>query len=258
MFGEEFQELFREAFDQFTGLGTRKEFNKEKVKLLESNSSFTNDLRELRGRCDIPDDLESKDDFVPYGPDDYTLFWLETYGEDKKTQIEKGILNILEKYDLPPNFKDWVQWYLFYNEKPSWLPLYDSELLFNLSDDPELFKERGLTTGEKKMIKMSYRKIVGVSQKGSIPKEFRENYKKLLKLLSECKNRKRKYRTLETALQAKDAVKKFPRNKYKSAYNELSIRVYDDDLACDVGEKKLKQRLRKQKERLKKRTKKKE
>ncbi len=182
---------------------TRKKINEEMAFLIDLNESFALNLEEIRKYFKIPE-LEPEDDIEltsKNNDEDEALFskseYLDSYiTKQKKKKIKKGIKWLLEQYNLPFNFEEWVQYYILYKQKPAWVPKYNWELLHQIIDDKSEALRIPLTTDEKKYIKQMFRKIFSM-ETGRPNKKLKKTYNKLLIELQKSKNKIRQSRTLE-------------------------------------------------------------
>lgn len=243
----------------------RKELNREIVAYLRAIGDFKADLRRVRKQFRIPK-LSPKEDIreIPFEDSSYEESdWLHGQKDSVQQSFHQEIEGLIKKYDLPQNFYDWLDYYILYGTPP-FAPLYNPGLVQQIIKNPDEVSRIPLTSGEKKFLKQITGWMLGVKKRPN--KDLKTTYKmvqsELQAFLATSKNKRRKFRTLSTALKTSkvgrlrkeyDAVSK--RITYKDLIPDLYSEKEEEKLLSD--EKKLKNtlaKLRKQRQRLKERT----
>ena len=220
LFIKSMQDHFR-CFVEKKYFGTRKRLNEEIIKYIKSptlSGGFWKRIKEIRARCAIPE-LSSLEDleFSSYDGDECQSRWLSLQNKKTKEIIKREIDRLCQNYNLQKNFLDWLQDVVLYNQIPPWNPFYNWELMFQITDNPNMLKKNPLTVGEKKFIKEQSRKILNIKRRP--PKNKGGVYKEILRLLNlSPKNRMRAFYTLETALKTLELKEK------KKQYNPMTDR----------------------------------
>jgi len=228
-----------------------KGLNEERAKLLPTNKNFKKEILLVRKKLNIPNLLMEED--ILLAEETTKSKWLELSG--KKHILDEEIKKILQKCYLPINFYDWLESYILYGKKPSWSPIRSGFDL--LVDYDRLNPQTPLTSGEKKYLTHSLRKIFDLDGRGRIPKKLSIAWKQFLNNLSKIKNTKRRYKNLslyfkiltskkEKIEDAKESGETFFREK--TTYADIVPIIYN----CDMSPKeqqKVAKRLRKIKSR---------
>lgn len=240
---------------------TRKELNDEKITYLNLDKNLKNDVKAIRDKLNIPK-LAPNEDIFTFEETEHSIGadsnWLFRSSPHSQNVFENEIDKLLEKYLLPKNFHDWLQFYILYNRKPPWKPLYNWDLLEQIIKDIDEPQRIPLTTKEKEFARWVFRYITK-SKSGRPRKELRKAYNELLEALSKGKNSTRRARVL------KQAIKTFDKGKIekyfdpvkgkdvveKPTYKKLAVKINID--ATDLERDRLATTLRKQNQRLKKR-----
>lgn len=259
-FGNVIQDLLQNFADsQF--FDTRKALNEEKVTYLHLEKNLKKDIKAIRGKFNIPN-LVPEDDVFTFEESEHSLEADSNWLFRSSIYIQKAFTNeveqLINEYSLPKNFYDWLQFYILYNQKPPWKPLYNWDLLQQLGDNKDEAQRIPLTTKEKKFVRWAFRYITK-SKPGRPKKEYQNAYKELIKALSESKNSNRRSRTL---VQSTKTFDKGQTEKYfdpvegkdvveKPTYKKLAVKI--DINATEEERDRLAATLRKQNERLKKR-----
>lgn len=250
--GQATQDILSENADR-EYFGTRKALNEELLEHIQGKD-FKEKIKSIRRKLSIPR-IKFEDDVIEFfWKDDVEVEsrWLLAQDESVKNKVDIEVKKALE-IGLPIGFYNWVQHYILYGKKPKWMPLYNLNIANDIINYPEELNRIPLTSQEKKYIRKSAKSRLGI--KGRPSKRHQEAYSELLQALSRSKNKKRRFRTLKTALKTQELGK--TRTVYDSFSNEyVSTKVNSKDLATiifndETGRKS--QNVRKQKERLIKR-----
>jgi len=285
--------------------GTRKKLNEEFVEYVknsELSKDFRKQIKEIRKKYKIPRlnfqkdtycysiQLDEKSEYDVVGSK-----WLLEKDEKTKKAFKKEIDNLINYYELPKIFFDWLECLVLYNHIPPRSPWYNWDLIFQIADDIKELNRVPLTTQEKKYIKQIFRWKMGIKRRP--PKNKEKAYKIICKALKKAKkNRRRRFRTIEDALKTleqgkstkleseydfyeekimekypleeaerliknyrkenlsrSDELKKRKKDFEKTyTYNKLVAKLFPGEHG--LNDKKISQRLRKQKQRLKERT----
>jgi len=229
---------------------TRKAFNDEKVWVLTKGhlkNEFRDELDKIRKRLSIPL-LNPKDDWVtissPTGESEMDeSSWLYGHNDKFINEFESAVTDVLRKYKLPNNLREWIELQLLYRDIAKTYPIHYFDLAFDLLTTPEWINTTTLTTTEKRFVQKLIPEILGFKKRP--PKKLAEQYKKIRELLDQSKNGQRRMRTLKTAKKTINIG-----NRHKLTYDEVVARAFSEDDEFRIGGEKLKARLRKQKQRL--------
>lgn len=254
-FWDVFERLVRAGiFKQF---GSRPHLNRERWLSLQINKSFLADLESMRERFDVPPTLKFESDMefgeISVGEKSVDVAestWVKGLSSGKLMEFENAVKSILIRYKLPLNFHDFVEQWILYREVPDGEPLFNWELIFQISDDPNEVKRIPLNKMEKRFVLMHFRRMLGI-EKGRIPKKFAAQYKRLRQYLSQSKNTSRRSRAVESAIatvRLKDAGK-----EYLDVAGELYPDADSVNTTSMEADRKIAARLRKQKSRFLKR-----
>lgn len=254
----------KEIFTDIKFFNTRKELNMEMATLIDIEKSFLQNFKIIRNEFKIPY-LEPEDDIELISIDENgkeIILTKSKYLDSIINKKEKGLIQnkikwLLERYNLPLNFKDWIQYYLLYNKKPNWVPLYNWEIIDQIISDKNEALRIPLTTEEKKYIKAQFRKVFSM-EKGRPTKKLKEKYNELLSIFKKSKNSLRRSGAFEdishildkgdkTYEQVAEDIAKY--NLVASGEDLDKLKKFD----IYLEKEKVIQALRKQKERLKKR-----
>ncbi len=258
------QELLRAVVEK-KYFGTRKKLNEELLKYVELDKDFSQKIKKLRKKYNIPE-LNQQEDIISFPVGDKHIEaesgWLSSQDKKTKKAIESDIHSIVKEYNLSENFFDWIEFYILYNKQPPWSPFYNWELPLQIGKDFNELERIPLTTQEKRYIKSFFRRILGIKRRP--PKEKIKAYRKICQVLEKApKNKRRPFRTLETALKTLGRGKlteyyepsegiRGEDKLLKKTYDTLAIEI-DEEGKYFGKEKQLSQRLRKQHQRLKER-----
>jgi len=240
----------------------RKGLNREIVAYLQTIGDFKSDLRRARKQFKIPK-LSPREDIkeIPLEDSSYEESdWLYGQKDIVQQSFHQEIESLINKYNLPQNFYNWLDYHILYGTPP-FVPFYNPELVQQIIKNPDEVSRIPLTSGEKKFLKQITAWILGIKKRPN--KDLRMTYKKiqseLQTFLNSSKNRRRRFRTLQSSLQTS---KQGQKEKYyddvvgadieeKITYKRLATDLYEK---IDNEElKKAANRLRKQKQRLKER-----
>jgi len=240
----------------------RKGLNREIVAYLQTIGDFKSDLRRVRKQFKIPK-LSPREDIkeIPLEDSSYEESdWLYGQKDIVQQSFHQEIESLINKYNLPQNFYNWLDYHILYGTPP-FVPFYNPELVQQIIKNPDEVSRIPLTSGEKKFLKQITAWILGIKKRPN--KDLRMTYKKtqseLQTFLNSSKNRRRRFRTLQSSLQTS---KQGQKEKYyddvvgadieeKITYKRLATDLYEK---IDNEElKKAANRLRKQKQRLKER-----
>ncbi len=251
---ELFEPLLKAFADQY--FTPRTEFNKEANAYVFTNEDFKKEVNEIRQVLQIPK-LDPDEDFRLIPIERNTEVenvedsgWVLRLTDEEFDRFDQKVKRLLQKYGLPLNFRNAVEFYLLYRKKPKWTPLYNLGIFSQIIQNPNELKRISLTTGEKKLIKQYVLDEYG--EKIKKDGKYKKAYKELLQSLAQSKNKKRRMRTLNTALKATSKPKR------KNEYNDKGLYTYRD-LATDLTDKDMTDKetqqkantLRKQKQRIK-------
>ncbi len=258
-----FEPLLKSFANQY--YSPRTEFNKEAKEYVFENKDFIKDVREVRSELNIPK-LNPDDDFrlipIEQGTEIINVEdsgWVQRLSNEEFDRFDQKVKWLLQKYELPLNFRDPVEFYLLYRKKSKRTPLYNLGLFSQIIQNPNELKRIPLTTGEKKLIKQYVLDEYGERIKKD--KKLKNAYKELLQSLALSKNKRRRMRTISTALKAtnkpKRHVKYYDAVKGKDieplyTFEDLAPNLIDIDMKPEEAKRKA-ATLRKQKQRLKER-----
>ena len=235
--------------------------NHELILLLTEDGDFLNELEALRGRFDIPDGLDPEEDIFirpieVYG--ELVDLTFSHYLEDNNLtkEVEKELSELGDKYKMPINFEDWLQWLFLYRENPPWVVHQNYDVLADLVYRPSDAVRTGISTQEKNYIKRCFREHFGIKI-GRPPQYLQQAYKELMDLLDENKNTERKNPSVEKLKEALEAKKQRITEEFTeygaekidkaTSWKDVVAKVYENDL--ETGDEKLSQRLRRMKNR---------
>ncbi|MDP4031308.1 MAG: hypothetical protein Q8P60_00380 [Pseudorhodobacter sp.] len=266
-FKELFGPILKTPMD-YKWFGVRKNLNYEKALFLPISKDFNKDILSIKEEFKVP----------KLSPDeDYRLImnteiefedsnWLSGKPTKFINKWEKYIKELINKYELPTSFIDWVEWNILYG-KPKTYPHYNIETFSEIIRNPQEASRIGLTTNEKKLL-LEYLRFIIKSTNGKRKSILKKSFIRLKEVIKISKNRRRGIRSLETSLiaykkpktetyhdtsigkQGKDVTKSY-------SYRKLAIDHFDIDIEDDkeFEEEVVKKaaHLRKQKERFLKR-----
>lgn len=177
--------------------------NKEDWIMLQRNEVYLKDLEKIRLKFNVPKKLLKDKDMTPFvitvGDSEICEAesdWVSSLDIDTKKSFKKAIDSILLRYGLRPNFYDFIQSHILYREVSKGLPLYDFGMFLDILQNPKKATRYNLSVQEKKFTRELFKLKKGITTK-NIPKEHREEFKKLDLELSKSKNTRRKSRNLE-------------------------------------------------------------
>lgn len=252
--------VLKKAADNY--FSTRAELNKENRLLIFRDSYFKSQIKLIRKELSIPKlDPDSDLNLVSVGEDEEDMVsrWVHNLTKTNYVKYDKRILSLLHVYNLPLNFHASIEFYLLYGIVPKTSPSYNPDLLDQILQFPDELKRIPLTTGEKKLIKQYVLDEYG--ERIKTDKKFKQAYNELMQGLALSKNKRRRMRTLTTALKATDKPKRHAKyyddslGKYVEplyTFEDLAPNVIDDNMTQEEAKKKA-ATLRKQKQRLKQR-----
>ena len=209
-----FLPLLHEVFDREI-FGKRAKLNFELWELLKRDTTFVADLRKARQdkTMKIPNlkaSLDIRSAFVQYGDSEMEVtesYYLSSLSPEKKKIINNRIKSILNKYKLPLNFYEFVQYVLLYKKFPKGQPLFNLEFLDQIENNPNEATRLPISTIEKKFIFRLFRMRRGIKE-GRMPKKYAQEFKKLKTMLdSSAKDGRRRMRTIDDALKILDMEK---------------------------------------------------
>ena len=238
---------------------SRKHFNEEDVILLENNDSFKSSVKRIKKLLKIPR-LDPLQDIViipiTYGEDGENegeilkSDWLNSQPLSIQNSFESEVKQLLETYKLQANFYEWFVVYLLYG-KPLYTPYYHWELTDFVINNLNRIEEIPLTIKEKRYVLDSFKAFLGKNP--DIPKEQKKAaYKELKGILKRSKSKRRRFRTLRTAIKALrlgEVVSEYDyatakEQKRKIISEDLATQIFDDDTGKKAA------LVRKQKQRL--------
>jgi hypothetical protein len=176
----------------------RNALNKEIVSFIYADTDFAKDAQHIRKNYKIPrllpdQDIVYKTYINPQNGNDYTegkSKWLILKSEARQKRFTSSINNILDRYNLPHNFYDWVEYYILYRIRLPKFPITYYDLLFTLMNNPKMVTKIGLTTEEKKHIRWLGTQLMDGQD---IPKVIKRGaMKQLDTLLAKSKNTRRR------------------------------------------------------------------
>lgn len=258
--GQELQDALRDFADK-EFFDTRKALNEEAVTYLHIEEDLKDNVREIRTRLKIPK-LNPEDDIFTFDSSEHSIEadsnWLFRSSPQSQEVFAIEIERLMREYSLPKNFHNWLQFYILYNQRPPWKPLYNWHLLEQVMEDINEPERIPLTIKEKKFARWVFR-YVTKSKSGRPKKEHQKAYSELLEALSKSKNSTRRSRALKQAIETLDKGKievyydpvKGQDVFEKPTYKKLAVKLNNN--ASDEERDRLATTLRKQNERLKKR-----
>lgn len=235
----------------------------ERVLLLERNTSFIQEVNQIRISFSIPN-LNFQQDTTVYPFRDTYLedsTWLLKQPQNIQDKFINEVELLIKKYKLPVSFRDWIEKYILYG-KPKDNPYVNYELVYELMNNPDELQRLPLSSQEKNMVKDLVRFRLGINKRP--PKHLQKDYKELLNALSASKSNFRGSRTISTSIKTlgvgkiekqKDVSKNRVINRRKT-FKDLIPNIYSFEEESKMGPEKLSNRLRKQHQRLKQRMKK--
>ncbi len=253
------KELLEPILKGFTAkhFGSRAVFNNEDWEYLFRSKTFKNDLRETRDELDIPK-LKPEEDYrviqVDYDGKNEEVSesdWVHSLTNEQFDKFDKKVKWLLDKNDLPLNFREYIEFYLLYGKKPKGTPKYNLGLFNQILKYSEELKRIPLTIGEKKIIKFYIRDVYGERIKKD--KSLKKAYKELMQSLAQSKNKRRRRKSFSTAIKAVNKPKRkrieYDKPEERYTYRNLATDLTNKDLNENETKKKA-ARLRKQKQRL--------
>lgn len=255
-----FQDGMNELGEKY--FGSRRKLNKENIELLSVSEDFKKDIKKTRKDLSIPT-LKLEEDTIEIQHPKYIDVksgWIESQPAHKKKTFSRALRGILDKYELPFYFDEWLEMHILYKHPISEAPLHrlDYAVAALAGHSVDLYKTQP-TSQEKRLLKETFRRIFKI--KGKPAKDKAELYSQFLKALSQVGNSRRRMRALDTSVKTL-GHKKFimildtyagKTIKYKKTFRDVAIDTYTDEEISEVGLDKLAARLRKQKQRLSKR-----
>ena len=208
VFGQGMQDTLRDFADK-EFFDTRKALNEETVTYLHLEEDLKNDVSAIRKRLKIPT-LNPKEDIFTFEVSEHSIeadsSWLSRSSPQAQDVFVIEIDQLMKKYSLPKNFYNWLQFYILYNQKPPWKPIYNWDLLEQIMKDIDVPQRIPLTTKEKKFARWAFRYITK-SKPGRPKKEYQKEYGELLEALSKSKSTTRRSRVLKQAIKTLDKGK---------------------------------------------------
>ncbi len=200
----EFLQIMAQAVADKEYFGTRKHFIEEFITFLKNPKtpiaiSFNERISQIKKRYRIPHLRPHEDikDFPIGDAIDAESVWL--HSQKNKDKMISDINAILNDYNLPRNFFDWVQYRLLYNKTPPWVPVYNWDLPFQIDDNPNELKRMLVTSREVQYLKSFFRRRLGIKRRP--PKKSLIIYKHICEIIDKApKNKMRSFRIMATAL----------------------------------------------------------
>ncbi len=182
----------------------RRSFNEEKVWSISEGpfkNDFKSDLQVLRGSLNIPKlDFDSDWQIVSSPTGDAEMeesSWLHSKNDNFINEFENAITETLKKYQLPNNFRTWVEQWLLYRKRPKTFPIQYFEVPFNAAITPKWLDWVALTTKEKNFVRKIIPQMFGFKKKP--PKRLTAMYRQIIENISRSKNKQRRMRAFDTA-----------------------------------------------------------
>jgi len=245
--------------------GSRKEADNHTADLLLVDDDFKASLEEARDYFSLPK-LDTSDLSIGYIYGNYNYDELFNTGftnflwDKNRLYFTKMIFKILYKYNLGLNFFSWVQYLILYQEPdPKGIPSNDR--LFNqLRNNPFELHRISQNTQEKKTIINWAREGIGLSKTGRIPKEHKEFFITLNKVLNKSKPLIRKPRIdhfVDFEIKKRHGkILPLPGIEFegprKNTYANLATAFSKNDFSTSEEDRKSIQRIQKNQQRLKK------
>lgn len=245
-------QLLMQALMDYKWFEVRKTLNKEHHLFLIKSKEFKNDVKTFKKEFSVPK-LDPHDDYklMYVGPMEIEdSKWLRTHDRNFIDNWERKLTELMDKYQLPPSFHDWVDWNVLYG-KPKYYPHYNIEGLLEVMQNPYKTNKTGLTTKEKGLLM----ELLGIDIKGAkgLKKKLLKQIKPhIIKTAKQNKNQRRRSRTLNTSLKTlamgnKETYYDYSFNKdieHKTTSADLATSIFNDDSGKKAP------LVRKQKERL--------
>lgn len=248
----ELAQPFMQALMESKWFEVRKILNEEHYLFLTKSEEFRSDVKTFRKEFNVPK-------LDPH--EDYNLMnvglleiedskWLRTNDSGFIDRWQRKLTELMEKYQLPPSYRDWVDWNILYG-KPKGHPHYNLEGLLEILQNPYKTNNVGLTTNEKKLLL----ELIGMdieTAKGLKKRILKQIKPHIIKTASQNKNQRRRSRTLTTALKTLKIGSKETYFDYslgeqithKTTSTDLATSIFNDDTGKKAS------LVRKQKERL--------
>lgn len=127
--------------------------------------------------------------------------FLENLSEPSRSEVEKELNALVDRYKLPSVFFNWFGEWLFHNQLPSKYPRYNFAIINDVYKNPDRLVRFGLTTGEKQFIRLTLRKNLGIGR-GRPSRAQAAAFAKINNILSLSKNPWRPFPFFRAALDA--------------------------------------------------------
>lgn len=193
--GQAVQDILFDMRDQYFEI--RNNFNNECAFYLNSSAEFQNQIKTIRKQFKIPH-LDPQHDVKDIPLENYVdaeSYRLNSKSISAKKTFDRHIDALLDTFQLPTNFRDWIIYYVLYG-KPPWIPTYSMELVNSFIQshkNPEKFR---LSIPEKKYIL-----DVVNSKIGKLPTKKRLWFMRKLKAaLAKSKNTRRRFRNFKESV----------------------------------------------------------
>lgn len=228
LFGNEFREEMLLNQEKF--FGARNRINQDVILL--HISDIKADLEMLRKEYSVPilrpqddwwdEEIQHEDEAVSIDGSNF----LSSLSDKDKFSIHKKLSEILYKYRLPMIYDDWLQYLFLYRKLSSNKVKWDWDYTWMALVWPEGLETLNLTSAEKKYIKESIRRRLGL-KKGKVPKLHAELYSKINTALRKSRNKIRGKKVLQDTLLIQQ------KRKGGKSMNTIIIEDFPDDYNDD-------------------------
>lgn len=209
----------------------RNDLNEEIAEYLSRDKTFSNIIGRMRQELDLPN-LDHRHDGRTYFSAEKKRWvresqFLEGLPRKAREQFEIAVNAIIDKYELPAGFHDWLIERILYDRRPHWEPTFNFELCTDIFENPERVNRVGLTAGEKVFIDEYIKKELGI-QKGRPTLKNAELLKKINAVLAANKKQKPTFPSFREALAIYDRRKTIPEggSKYDLLYESIVEKLY--------------------------------
>lgn len=260
---QEAVELVNKALERANNkfFNTRIKFCEELIEYLRIDKTFEEKIVAVREKYEIPE-LSPEEDLhdivIDEGRSIEESLWMWSLDKKTRESFRKDVNEIIQKYKLPSIFYRWLECFVLYKQELP-MALYNSFWALPLYIlDPIELKKYPLTTQDKNYIKYFLRSEFDIKRRPK--KEKARQYRRILQELQKLpKNKKRRFRTIETALKTLERGEIITHHdwdgkdeSHKKTYQDLAVEI-DEEGKYFGKEKQLAQRLRKQNQRLRER-----